>query len=509
MTHDQLKSKRAELKALLNGWAGSSTIHGYSRIFQTDKWPLKILWLLFSLGSTGFLAYLVSKSIMDYLTHEVVTKIRVYNEVPLEFPTVTICNINPFTKTAADNLFDEILSQNGHSNTDDENILKEYFEDFLVKAMNPSKTDDYRKSLGPTLDEMLVDCDFSDISCTENSNFEWFYMIEYGNCFRFNSGKDFYGNKTSIKKSYLPGKVYGLNLELMADKTISKLGIKSMSGIKLFIDNSSFYPNYLTNGIDLKTGTHTNIVLKTVFNEREPEPYSECKKEITSESYKNMINMGKTYEKTNCELFCIQKKIIDECGCFYLYYDKIDSSTKPCAEDSDITCTKSFFAKVISGIKDIDCRSECPPECSKVSYDFYSSSSDFPSQKHYELLVKKSSVNSTITGDGIQVNYEEVKKRIVSVSIYFKELSYTKISESPKTSAVDLIASIGGTFGLCLGLSILSFIEIIHLFIILVYFIKDIKMNKVENSDKTDDFIKTVIGEKIEANRQKEKRLKE
>jgi len=489
MTHDQLKSKRTELKTLLNGWAGSSTIHGYSRIFQTDKWPLRILWLLFSLASTGFLAFLVTKSIMDFLTHEVVTKIRVYNEVPLEFPTVTICNINPFTKAPADSLFDEILTTNSQQNTQDEDVLENYFEKFLLTAMGPTKDDNFRKSLGPTLDEMLIDCKFSDMSCKDTSDFEWFYMLEYGNCFRFNSGKDSSGNKISIRKSYLPGKVYGLNLELLVDKAMSKMGIKSMSGIKLFVDNSSFYPNYLTNGIDLKTGTHTNIVLKTIFNEREPKPFSECRKKITSDAYNNMMNMGKAYDKTNCELFCIQKKIIDECGCYYSYYDKIDTVTKPCMEDADVTCTSTFFSKVISGATDIDCQNECPPECSKVSYDFESSSSDFPSKKYFEILLQDPDidVSSSLTEDGVPVEFEEVERRIVSVSIYFNELSYTKISESPKTSIVDLIASIGGTFGLCLGLSLLSFIELIHLVIMLIYFIKDRKMTKVEHFDSNTD----------------------
>jgi hypothetical protein len=331
-------------------------------------------------------------------------------------------------------------------------------------------------------------------------------MIEYGNCYRFNAGKDAYGNVTSIRKSYLPGKVYGLNLELLVDKTISKLGIKSMSGIKLFIDNSSYYPNYLANGIDLKTGTHTNIAIKTIFNERQPEPYSECKKKITSDAYNNMINMGKEYDKSTCELFCIQKKIIDECGCYYLYYDKIDKVTEACSGETDIKCTKTFFSKAISGSTDIDCQSECPPECSKVSYDFYSSSSDFPSQKHYELLLKKPNVNDTVTEDNKPMDFEEVERRIVSVSIYFNELSYTKISESSKTSIVDLIAGIGGTFGLCLGLSLLSFIELIHLVIMMIYFFKDRKMTKVEHFDSTEDFNKTEIATKLDA--KKEKKLK-
>ncbi len=42
-------------------------------------------------------------------------------------------------------------------------------------------------------------------------------------------------------------------------------------------------------------------------------------------------------------------------------------------------------------------------------------------------------------------------------------LKYTEISEIPKTSPVDLLSSIGGSLGLFLGLSFLSFIQVLEI----------------------------------------------
>lgn len=63
------------------------------------------------------------------------------------------------------------------------------------------------------------------------------------------------------------------------------------------------------------------------------------------------------------------------------------------------------------------------------------------------------------------VTYEMIKSSISGVSIYFKELKYTKISESPSITWVDLVVSIGSTMGLFLGLCLMVFVEIIELFI--------------------------------------------
>ena len=47
--------------------------------------------------------------------------------------------------------------------------------------------------------------------------------------------------------------------------------------------------------------------------------------------------------------------------------------------------------------------------------------------------------------------------------IFYDELSYTLISESPKVQLVDMFANIGGLLGLFTGMSVLSFVELAEL----------------------------------------------
>ncbi len=49
------------------------------------------------------------------------------------------------------------------------------------------------------------------------------------------------------------------------------------------------------------------------------------------------------------------------------------------------------------------------------------------------------------------------------IYVYFPYLQYTKITQKPKTTEVDLASSIGGSLGLFLGMSFLSFIQLFQI----------------------------------------------
>ena len=60
-------------------------------------------------------------------------------------------------------------------------------------------------------------------------------------------------------------------------------------------------------------------------------------------------------------------------------------------------------------------------------------------------------------------DYELFRSNILKFQIYFDEMKETIISHEIKTQLPDLVASVGGTLGLFLGLSFLSMIEFIEI----------------------------------------------
>ena len=66
-----------------------------------------------------------------------------------------------------------------------------------------------------------------------------------------------------------------------------------------------------------------------------------------------------------------------------------------------------------------------------------------------------------------------VEKSIVHVNIFYESLSYTETTESPQMDFVSLLASIGGTLSLFLGVSAFSFCEVAEVMIEIYFLVKN------------------------------------
>ena len=91
------------------------------------------------------------------------------------------------------------------------------------------------------------------------------------------------------------------------------------------------------------------------------------------------------------------------------------------------------------------------------------STSNYPSTNYAERLVKNSFIQSKFE-NRTDVSIEELRNNLLAINVYYSKLNYKSYQESAKTQMVDLVSGIGGTIGLFLGVSFLSFIEIIDLF---------------------------------------------
>ena len=69
---------------------------------------------------------------------------------------------------------------------------------------------------------------------------------------------------------------------------------------------------------------------------------------------------------------------------------------------------------------------------------------------------------------------------LVKFNVYYDTLSYTVLTESINMDIVALLSSIGGSLGLLLGLSLLSFIEVLEV-VVETMFIYYKNENKIES----------------------------
>ena len=122
-------------------------------------------------------------------------------EAQSEFPAVTICNLNPFdfttNKSTGDFVNQALLKQNASSYIeliDRINFVDEIsrITDLIKAAIQSDNalTSAQVKSLGFSLETMLISCNFNGDAC-DASNFTWIgFDFDYGNCYTFNYQHD-------------------------------------------------------------------------------------------------------------------------------------------------------------------------------------------------------------------------------------------------------------------------------------------------------------------------------
>ena len=276
-------------------WSHHSDINGYAKIFMYQSHGLvQFLWLVILTCSTCATYWLISKSVLDFLSYEVVSQIDVYYEMPAPFPAITICDNDPFTSAQAEKLYDSVLKANLFGlNWYSPNVVSQDLN-FLVKmhAAHPAYGDQMRRALG--FDKKLVlSCKYNQLKCGED--LRWYYSFEYGNCWQFNARL----TPTSlVKEALLEDKDMGFAMTVFPLVSHNRFMTTWDQGMIVFVHNNSFRP-VSADGIYIKPGEMSLISVKREMTQKYPFPYSECidLASYSSELFDFMIRSNKTYRQ--------------------------------------------------------------------------------------------------------------------------------------------------------------------------------------------------------------------
>jgi hypothetical protein len=210
----------------------------------------------------------------------------------------------------------------------------------------------------------------------------------------------------------------------------------------VIIDDQDGFP-IKKKGIIIRPSSQANIVLTKTTPENLPYPYSNCQyaNSVDTLLSREMKRLGYSYTRDNCMVFCEQKMIIDQLGCYDARLPAI-LNAQPC-----LTITE--FRKISNlRFNYTECFSYCPFECKSIAYGVSISYGDFPTWTYFDYLIwYKYDLYSYLFGTS-DFNYVDFSASFAAVNIYYDELKYTDISDSPSMILGDLIANIGGTLGL-------------------------------------------------------------
>ena len=454
------KIKKLSQKTIELGQA--SVIHGLGKIFKSESWLIRILWTVCFLSAVGACSYALFSIISKFLKHDVTTKIEMVTEQKTIFPTISICNVNPLVTEEAQQLVLSKYKQNGNFSFEND---PEFIENIkwanklaLLHAFDDTNyTDENKKKLGFRLEDILLDCIYNENAC-HSQDFSWFYDINFGNCYKFNSGYDSSGDVVPLLESKKAGAKNGLRLIFLFGESSNNYSDILNDGLRIMVHNSTA-KTPLLQGVDVGLSKFTNIAVQRVFNYKSSYPYSSCIDLTSYDSYyyKLLTKNNLTYQQTDCFDLCLQHEIIKKCDCYDLNYAEL-RKVKSCVDKEEIKCAFKVYNEFFDRGINEDCLKMCPLECERVSYQLTLSSSNFPSFSSY--LIYKNITN---------LSYEVVRENSLAVNIYYQDLGYTRISETPTMIIQDLLSQIGGTLGLFIGFSLLSLIELLELMLELMF----------------------------------------
>lgn len=435
------------LKDILREIFEGSTFHGIPSILKTRTIFMKIIWTFFSILATALCLQQIIYAILNFQNYDTITSIATIVEMPT-FPTITICNLNPFQTDIA------LQSLNRSSNTSG-------FDDFEILLFNLNQmflyNDTTKRSFSYNMNETLIDCRFNAKKCNSDE-FDWYFDPLYGNCYRYNS-------KNPLKKIIQPGNRFGLRLELFAgDSNRIPAFIKNF-GFQVMINNQTVLPS-LNEGFTISTGIETNLKVSRMFAEQLGDPYNHCILNSVAENmynlkyYKRIIDSNRTYRQKDCYAMCAQNEIIKSCSCFFILFEKF-SSVKQCLSPDDFKCALDFMLVTFRSEVESLCSKYCPLECNSVLFTTTATFAGFPNFNYAKTLMTQNTKISSKLDKNISI--KDMTQSVLALNIYYDELSYVYYSEQPKSETVDLISTLGGLFGLFIGGSFLSFVEFIEI----------------------------------------------
>ena len=443
---------KTEIKETLS----MSSIHSVPNIIQNRFKSIKIVWGICFLVSAASCAFFITTTLSEYLEYDVVSKSTIKFQSKIDFPIVSICDSVPFTTEYATEFISKRIKFNLTSDfnfSKSQNGLKyDYYTKRYISLIHARiQNETVRKQLGRKLDYILITCYFNAFECNLSQDFEYYYDFLYGNCFRYNSGRNMNGETTSPKQISNTGISNGFQIELFIGRVDQNNNLFSIdNGINLFIEHERI-DSQSSEGIRISPGTRNYISLSKYSMSHLPMPYSDCTADLdkleSSDNvyFRNLISNNQSYTESLCRYNCFQKYLGDACQCQDLYSIPFYKDLPFCfTNEKKFLCQINSFVNFSRSDLFKDC--DCPIRCENNFYTYKSSSAEYPTRFYAQFLSQNKYLTKKYNFSD-EFSYEDYRNNLAFINIFYDELKETIVEHNEKISVVELISNIGGTLG--------------------------------------------------------------
>ncbi|XP_023215424.1 amiloride-sensitive sodium channel subunit gamma-like [Centruroides sculpturatus] len=509
------------LCGLCQAFAYRSSAHGIPRIASSQNRFRRFMWIIVFLVAVAGFAYHSIYLILTYLSYPRMTTTEEIHADQIDFPYVTVCNLNPLKKsyfadylaeiststprstedTQSDDLLEFLTSPSSddHGDFGGGGICFRSVEEFLQRSrtmdlsdmwMSVIATKENLSKFGHQSKDLVVQCTYNARNCFNTSysiiDVDSYPSPRYGLCHTIIVRQE------SLRKVIKTGSALGLRLTLNIEREEYLDLISPEYGARLLVHPQGTFPTLQRGGVILQPGTKTYVSVRMRKIERLPEPYRGCSDDFQKTLLAKYLKMTgqefllhhQVYTYEYCQTLCREAHLLNQCGCLEELALEGNKSCDPC-NGTQARCRSGFYRSFTRASSTHECQKLCKPACTDIRYDLTVSQSEWPNvqQQQYALkrwpnlnkrlgqsLSSSNSNNTTDTKEEIQINRKYFRKNFLRVHVYIQEMNYLSVKDIPGYTLPQLFADLGGCLGLYIGVSAITVVEIIeHVFSVFAF----------------------------------------
>ncbi|KAG1661714.1 Acid-sensing ion channel 4-A [Nymphon striatum] len=400
----------------------------------------KILFTILALFGLTFSSY---QLIVEFLFSNIVINTNILAEPNVNFPAVTICNLNAFvcSKVQKDGELSELLG-GGPCFNDSVSIDRE------VEA-RAITWDSYHRRL-----EFL------------DSDFLQTLDQDYGNCYTFNSAwvyqdSKFVFRKDRIKKVRSPGPMSGLEIIFNINQEEYIPGLSHEAGLRIVFHDSKELPHsVLEQGINIPPGMNSVIQLRKSEFIRLANYKDKCATKYTQDLLKAFpisIKDSEMYNTGKCVGLMWQLCVIDTCKCRDV--NSLGNIDYPDLPGCNVELNSKYAAVMKVHVLIFQWNHIanevliCKQECRKANFDITPTSTIWPADAFADRVMRKYSNR--------EKSASNFRKSFGKFGLHLSSLLKSQVIESKRFTIDTLLSNFGGLVGMYIGISVLSIFDLI------------------------------------------------
>ncbi|XP_040314072.1 epithelial sodium channel subunit delta isoform X3 [Herpailurus yagouaroundi] len=333
-----------------------------------------------------------------------------------------------------------------------------------ILALLPAAHEDSHQSHGG---HFVFSCQFDGRDC-QARHFQTFHHPTYGSCYTFNG----------VWAAQRPGITHGISLVLRTEQQDHLPLLSTEAGIKVMIHERDHTPFLEHQGFSIRPGTETTIGIREDEVRRLGSPYSHCTDGVEGVGGQLLYNASYTLQA--CLVSCFQQLMVETCSCGYYFYP-LPAGAQYCSYSRHPAWGHCFYRLYRDlGTHRLPCASRCPRSCRESSYKLSAGTSRWPSSKsaHPEGWEEQWPQRGFCVQDWIlavlgkpgrrsssqsKSPSPSLRSNMAKVNIFYQELNYRTVEETPVYSVPELLSAMGSLWSLWFGSSVLSVLELLEL----------------------------------------------